>query len=216
MCNDGSFIFTDAATGGIYRVNSSFDVHPILEGIDTLRYADFDVHPIDPRWILAVREDHTNDTPETVINTIVAIDSVTKVVKILCAGADFYSHPKFCPHGKWVSWVQWSHPDMPWTGSKLYAAKWSNGILGEPQYIAGKEGDEAVTQPKWHSYGGLMFTSDRTGYHQLYLWDPVYLETRQISILGYESASFSIQKEGLGRFVPLHSINLWSNNTNFK
>ena len=209
MCRDGSFIFTDAVTRGVYRMNSSFDIQPVLEGNGNLRYADFDVHPTDPRWILAVQEDHTNDTAETIVNTIVAIDSVTRRVKVVCAGADFYSHPKFNCHdpdlskydGKWISWIQWSHPDMPWTGSKLYVAEWSNGSLGEPQHVAGKEGTEAVTQPKWHSYGGLMFTSDRTGYHQLYLWDPISLETRQISVPGFEDASFSVVKENLGRSV---------------
>jgi len=203
MCRDGSFIFTDAATRGIFRMNSSFDVQLILNGNDKMRYADFDVHPVDPRWILAVQEDHTNDTPETVINTIVAIDSITKRVTSICTGAAFYSHPKFSCGGKWVSWVQWSHPDMPWTGSKLYVGGWSNGSLTERRFVAGKEGVEAVTQPKWHSYGGLMFTSDRTGYHQLYLWDPISFEIRQISIPGYEDASFSIVKENLGRFVRL-------------
>jgi len=217
MCRDGSFIFTDTATKGVFRMNSSFDVQNILDGNDHMRYADFEVHPRDPRWILAVQEDHTNDTPDTVVNTIVAIDSVTKRVKVICAGADFYSHPKFsCNSGKWVSWVQWSHPDMPWTGSKLYAAEFLNGSLSEPRFVAGKEAEEAVTQAKWHTYGGLMFTSDRTGYHQLYLWDPESFETRQISIPGYEDASFSIVKENLGRFVTLFYLKLQLDGTDRK
>jgi len=199
MGPDGTLIFSDVGSGGVFRFKSSTDIQPIVEGNDVLRYADFETHPKNSNWIVAVKEDHTKPLPADVVNTLVLINAETKTVETISQGADFYSNPKFSHDGKWISWIQWKHPDMPWTGSELYAAEWSNGkIGGKPRYIAGKAGKEAIGLPIWHSYGGLMFTSDRTGFGQLYMFDPASFEVRKIEVKGYEKADVAA-KYGLGK-----------------
>ncbi|KAE9393526.1 hypothetical protein BT96DRAFT_1050921, partial [Gymnopus androsaceus JB14] len=42
---------------------------------------------------------HTNDTPSTVVNTLVIIDTEKQVVTPLVSGADFYACPRFSPDG---------------------------------------------------------------------------------------------------------------------
>jgi hypothetical protein len=89
---------------------------------------------------------------------------------------------------------------MPWTGSELYVAEWKNGKIGISSHVAGKARTEAVGQPTWHSYGGLMFSSDKIGFHQLYMFDPTSSEIRQVPVKGYEDADLSISGySGLGR-----------------
>jgi hypothetical protein len=122
---------------------------------------------------------------------VVVIDTTSKATQAICTGADFYSQPRFSHDGKWVSWNEWSHPDMPWIGSQLYVAEWQDGKIGEPVFIAGEAGKEAIGEPKWHSYGGLMFSSDKTGFHQLYMYDPASTETRRISVKGFEDADLA-------------------------
>jgi Tol biopolymer transport system component len=134
------------------------------------------------------------------VNRVVLINSDSKSFETVASGADFYGHPRFSHDGKWISWVQWVHPDMPWTGSELYVAEWKNGKIGKSSHVAGKARTEAVGQPTWHSYGGLMFSSDKTGFHQLYIYDPTSSETRQVPVKGYENADLSISGySGLGR-----------------
>lgn len=88
---------------------------------------------------------------------------------------------------------------MPWIGTELYVAEWLDGKIAKPKLVAGKPRKEAVTQPKWHSYGGLMFASDRTGFQQLYMYDPVSSETRNIPVEGYENAELArASGSGLG------------------
>lgn len=185
MGHDGGLIFTDYSTRGVFRMKSPDIIQPIVNVDAESRFADFDVHPQDPRWVLAVQEVHG---PDAVDNKVALIDATAGTSTVLCEGADFYSHPKFSHDGKWICWVQWKHPDMPWSGSELYVAAWDNGKIGPPKFVAGKAEKESISQPKWHSYDGLMFTSDRTGFHQIYLFDPISSETRKVEVKGFEDA----------------------------
>lgn len=185
MGHDGGLIFTDSKTRGVFRMRSPDDIKSIVNVDAQSRFADFDVHPKDPRWVLAVLEVHG---PDSVDNKVAIIDSTATTHRILCEGADFYSHPKFSHDGKWICWIQWKHPDMPWTGSELYVAAWEDGKIGQPKLVAGQAEKESIAQPKWHSYGGLLFTSDRTGFHQIYLFDPISDETKKVSVNRYEDA----------------------------
>ena len=196
MAPDGSLVFSDFSTGTVFRFKSSTDVQPLVEENKAFRYADF--YPVDSNYVLAVKEDHTNPLPKDVVNTVILIDGKNKTTTTVLEGADFYSHPKFSPDGKWLSWIQWNHPDMPWTGTELYIAEWTHGKIGKPRLVAGKAVTEAAGQPKWHSYGGLMFTSDKTGYYQLYMFDPSSFEVRKVEVKGFEDADLG-GKDGLGK-----------------
>lgn len=197
MSPDGSLIFSDSKSSGVFRLKPSGEVEPVIEADEKLRYADFDAHPNGEKWILAVQEDHKTDE---VLNRVVVIDNVSHSAKTIASGADFYGSPKFSHDGKWISWIQWRHPDMPWIGNELYVAQWKDGAIGEPRLVAGKAGTEATCQPQWHSYGGLMFGSDKSGFQQLYLYDPVSSETRKISVRGFEEVDVVTSGgSGLGR-----------------
>lgn len=148
MSPDGSLLFSDGNTSGVYRLTPSGEVQTVIDADETLRYADFDTHP-GHKWIAAIQEVHETDTPEGVINRVIVIDSTTKEKRVICTGADFYAHPRFSRDGKWFSWVQWNHPDMPWTGSNLYVAEWQNGAIGEGRLVAGEAGKVAIGEPKW-------------------------------------------------------------------
>lgn len=194
---DGCLIFTDSNTSGVFRYKSEDDIQPIVEADNKLRYADFDSHPKDTKWVLAIQEDHRGAAVE---NRVVLINSETKTTENLCTGADFYSHPKFSHDGRWVSWIQWRHPDMPWTGSWLCIATWLNGKIGSPKFVAGKAEKESIAQPRWHTYGGLMFMSDRTGFYQLYMYEPRTGEVRPVPVKGYEGVDLTVSKEMPGKY----------------
>lgn len=177
-------------------------VHPAVEGV---RYADFCFHPKTIQWMIAIKEDHREATPETqathVHNSLVAIDVESGKETTIVHGDDFYSHPKFDPSGKYVSWIQWSHPDMPWTGTVLYFAEWDNGLLRNVTRVAGEACHESIAQPKWGLDGLLYFTSDRTGFWQLYSFNVDNHGVKSLSFPSLESSDFAIAEWKLGWHV---------------
>lgn len=188
----------DRHTRTVYSLNpSSGEVKPVTEENPELRWADFSVHPMDPKWVLAVKEDHRSDPVE---NLLVVIDASTKQDHTIARGADFYKTPRFSLDGKKICWVQWNHPDMPWTGSELYVADWKNGRIGIPTCVSGKAILECVDEPIWGRDGTLFFVSDRTGYLQLYRLDNGSSEARWIKLEGLENAEFSGRTPALGRY----------------
>ncbi len=129
------------------------------------RYADPVISP-DGRWLVCVRERHSDDG---VINEIAALPSDgSSEPRVLAAGHDFYSFPRFSPRGDHLAWLSWDHPRMPWDGTKLWEAALGPELTpAEPRFVAGGP-DEALSQPRYSPDGGLHYISDRTGWWNLY------------------------------------------------
>lgn len=197
--SDGNIIFTDGNTNGVLSLSpSTGEVKELIKGDSKLRFADFCSHPTDSDITIAVHEDHH---ASEVINNVAVIDKKSKEAKVVVEGADFYSHPKFSPDGKRVSWVQWKHPDMPWTGSELYVADWKDGGIVNKTKIAGQARVESIVQPKWLFDGTLMFASDRTGFWQIYSCDVETLQVEQFVIEGFQNADLGAREVFLGLYV---------------
>lgn len=188
---DGTLVFTDWDTRGVFRCSPGSDGRKAIVDADPdIGYANFNVHPTNPDWILAVKEDHHSSVVQ---NSLVAINGATRKVQTIAEGADFYAHPQFSPDGLQVCWIQWNHPDMPWTGTVLYTASWHGhgAPLKALTSIAGKAGVESVSQPRWGLDGSLLFACDQTGYWQLYQMKKVTHEVRAIKLKGLEDAEFA-------------------------
>lgn len=196
---DGSLIFTNHPTNEVFSLHpKSGNVTRILPLSETLRFADFDVHPTLPHWVLAVQEDHSANM---VVNSIVAVNMSGGEVFILAQGADFYQHPKFSADGKQICWTQWNHPDMPWTGCELYTATWTPRERASGALIAGEARRESICQPRWGPDGTLFFVSDKTGYWQLYRLDHGATRPQIVRLKGLETAEFGSRESYLAKFV---------------
>lgn len=138
----------------------------VLHGVAGHRYADLVVDPARGRAI-CVREDHTVGGPHPV-NTLVSLPLDGGEATVLAEGCDFYAHARLSPDGRWLAWLQWNHPNMPWDGTELRLAEVQpDGSLGESRLVAGGAA-ESVSQPAWSPDGVLHFVSDRTGWWNLY------------------------------------------------
>ncbi|KAJ5569856.1 uncharacterized protein N7459_009286 [Penicillium hispanicum] len=203
MRPDGKILFAEEESCSIYLLDpASVQASLIYPATKGIRYADFCTHPVSPQWVIAIKEDHREATPETqathVHNTLVMIDIEAGTETTVAQGDDFYSHPKFDPSGKYVSWIQWTHPDMPWTGTVLYLAEWDHGSFKNVSRIAGKAQEESIAQPKWGLDGVLYFASDCSGYWQLFSFDPRNDQLRSLAVDNLKNADFAIAEWELG------------------
>ena len=130
-----------------------------------LRYADLTLDTARGR-LIAVVEDHSH--PGEPRNSLGAIQLGDGQVRTLASGADFYAAPALSPDGRWLAWLSWSHPDMPWDGTELWLAEVApDGALHASCHVAGSR-EESVFQPQWSPEGQLYFVSDRSGWWNLY------------------------------------------------
>lgn len=103
-------------------------------------------------------------------NSLVLVDSSKSKVHPLISGASFYASPKFSPDGKYLAWLQWNHPDMPWDGAELhvadvvYSPNESSLQIKNDRKVKGNWKTESTNQPEWIKSDTLVFFCDETGY----------------------------------------------------
>lgn len=182
--------------GGAYTVSASLCVYSnfadnqmyVIEGnlparalgnASHMRFADCVIDSTRAR-LIGVCEDHALSDIHAV-NTLCALaldGSGTQT--ILAQGHDFYTTPRLSPDSKYLLWMTWDHPRMPWQGTQLWLAQFAqDGSLLPAQCIAGSE-SEAICQPEWADDGSLCFVSDRTGWWNLYRYDVTH---QQVAVL---------------------------------
>jgi dipeptidyl aminopeptidase/acylaminoacyl peptidase len=167
---DGVVYFSNFDDQHIYRQEPGA-APQLFAAQDGMRYADAVLDRRRARMIV-VREDHTTGGAQAV-NTLVAIGLAARGSgEILVSGNDFYASPCVSPDGDTLAWLTWNHPNMPWDGTELWIAKLlPDGSLADRLLLAGGE-NESIFQPCWSPDGDLYFASDRTGFWNLYRWDP--------------------------------------------
>jgi dipeptidyl aminopeptidase/acylaminoacyl peptidase len=209
---EGTVYFSNFADGRLYRqapgaaAPQALTPAPPAPGRDW-RFADGVFDHRRTRWI-GVREDHTTEGEP--VNTIVALDLALPLPnppphagegregagRVLAGGHDFYASPRLSPDGNRLIWLAWDHPNMPWNGTLLYLAEVAeDGALGEPRLIAGGAA-ESIFQPEWSPDGArIAFVSDRSGWWNLYCFDPATRATRALAPM---AAEFGVPQWQLG------------------
>ena len=186
---DGHLIFTDLTSKAVLDLDpESGSVETVLEGDTKIYYADFSPHPLDSRWVLAIKENHHPPTIAAIENTLVVIDTSSKQSMTLAKGEDFYTYPRFNSDGKQICWIQFSFPNMPWHYTELWIADFNEGQISNAKVVAGHDIKASVTQPLWSSDGSLFFVDDRSGWWQLYRYTNG--EASHIPLKGLEEAEF--------------------------
>jgi len=143
------------------------DSEPVVvtpEGPDRAAgYADGRISA-DGRWYFCVRERPAEPEPA---NEIVAVPlDGTGGVAVALSGADFYSDPRPSPCGRWLAWLQWNHPNMPWDGCEMHVGRLNGAAVSESRCVAGGP-EEWIFGPAWHD-GALSWVSDGSAWSTLW------------------------------------------------
>ncbi|KAJ3330499.1 Dipeptidyl aminopeptidase [Blyttiomyces sp. JEL0837] len=182
----GKIVFSDFITLRMYLQTVGDDMKPVSEAKaitpddKKFRYADAAIHP-SLNHLIAVQEEHQSE--HDVINTLAVVDlsavegcagdADLPVPKVIASGSDFYSAPRFSPTGLQLAWIEWNHPNMPWSRSKLVVADWDPFSKSVSNLRSITDGTFSVSQPRWNPSDPfhLYFASDKTGYYNLYRYN---------------------------------------------
>ena len=167
----GTLFFSNDTDRRLYRLDRGARQPIPLTPEGEWRYGDGVLDSQRGVW-LGVREDHTQPGTEPV-NTIVSVETTgtrPDAGRVLASGHDFFSSPRLSPDGRWLAWLGWDHPRMPWEGTILYAVRLDErgSMAADPIVIAGGP-EESIFQPEWApDSSALFFASDRSGWWNLY------------------------------------------------
>ena len=137
-------------------------------------FAGLAVYPKEPKFIVAIIEDHTDDPkgdqPKKVLNELCVIDEKAKRMNIIVRAEDptqeFYGPPAFSPTGAYLAWQNWSHPYMPWDQAKIYIAEVDTSfsfMLVHVRAVPFPFQDAplvSLAYPNWSNDNTVIFTSD--------------------------------------------------------
>ena len=191
VVDNGVVYFSNFDDQRIYRQVPGARPKPITpEG--KMRYAD-GIIDSDRRCMICVREEHRKEGSEP-INTLVSLNLESENEgRVLVFGNDFYSSPRLSPDGKFLVWLTWNHPNMPWDGTELWIGELKeDGSLERIQKVAGGI-NESIFQPEWSPNGVLHFISDRNGWWNLCRWCDGDIES-----LTEMEADFGVPQWGFG------------------
>jgi dipeptidyl aminopeptidase/acylaminoacyl peptidase len=145
----------------VYRFGGGEALTPEPDRAHGLRFADGIVTP-EAGTVICVREHHADGEPA---NELVAFPAEGGEARVLFSSSDFVSTPRLDPAGRRLSWLAWGHPRMPWDGTELWVAELD--ALDGARRVAGGPA-EAIFQPEWSPDGLLHFSSDESGWWNVY------------------------------------------------
>lgn len=184
---DGRLIFSDQ-DNAVRILEPDAKYSSVLLKSPVLRYSSFHANTKTP-WVLAIEEDHTEDTPAKIRNHLVTINILTAKVKRIVTGADFYYLPQSNADGSRIAWLEWNHPGLFIDACKLYVADFHlDGTISRVRHVAGGNG-ESTTEPRWGVDGATLFFAQETGgYRQLFRLNPGSASPSKIQLRGLETS----------------------------
>ena len=134
-----------------------------------LRYADFTLSP-DRTEVWCVQERHDGGKVSRAIVGVPLDGSAAdqpEAIRTLAEGAAFFAYPTPSPDGRWLAWISWNHPHMPWDGTELRVAPVENRMPGKGRLLMGGQ-RESVLAPLWRDNTSLYVATDWPGWWNIY------------------------------------------------
>ena len=130
------------------------------------RYADCAVDSERQR-LICVMEDHSREGEPS--NTLAALDATGPSDPIpLFTESDFVASPALSSDGRYLAFIAWNHPNLPWDDTLLYIIELdANGEARKTRRINPGQ-HEAIMAPQWGPDGKLYVISDRDNWWNFY------------------------------------------------
>jgi dipeptidyl aminopeptidase/acylaminoacyl peptidase len=134
-----------------------------------LRYADYVLSP-DRREAWCVQERHFAGKVTRAIVAVPLDGSAAdkpEAIRTLVDGFDFFAFPTPSPDGRWLAWICWNHPHMPWDGTELRVAPIEKNVPAKGRLLMGGQ-RESVLAPLWRDNSSLYVATDWPGWWNIY------------------------------------------------
>ena len=128
--------------------------------------------PTDPTSSLAAAPPALSEDAHEIV--CVATDGSERV-ELAVQGADFHAAPRPSPCGRYLLWLQWNHPNMPWDGTELWVSRFDAPSVWSALRIAGGS-EEWIFGPSWRHDGAVLWVSDAGGCSRLMVLETDVLE----------------------------------------
>lgn len=134
--------------------------------------------------VICVREEDIakERQPSDNVNNLVAIDLNSGKQDIICQGHNFYLSPRVDKNGKYLAYIAWDFPNMPWDKTKLYLrglntngdysklAKDSISASSREHVLV--DSNASILAPTWDLNGeNLYYISDESGFWNIYRYN---------------------------------------------
>ena len=159
--HDGTVYFCHDADQRIYRLAPGAEPEPITPRRRP-RYADLRVTP-DGRRLVCVRE--RDGEPEHVNDLVALPTDGSAEPRVIASGHDFYARRASRPTGRRSRGWPGTTRGCRGRARELYVAELADGL---PRALVAGGPAEAIVQPEWSPDGVLHYSSDRTGWWNLY------------------------------------------------
>jgi dipeptidyl aminopeptidase/acylaminoacyl peptidase len=170
-------VFVHFADQRLYRYEPGGEPRPLTPASAVgggLRWADPRVD-LERGEVWCVLEEFTGDGPGDLRRVLAAVpldgsaaEDRGAVRELTDDRHRFVTGARLAPGGRRAAWLAWDHPRMPWDGTELLVADiGDDGTLHDVRTVAGGP-DEAVAQVEWDADGRLLYSSDRSGWWNLY------------------------------------------------
>ncbi len=172
LVGDGEVFYIDAVSQRLYRqvFNPGLgrQTSPRALTPDTkarLRFGDLCLDPV-RRRLFAVREDHRQTE---IRNVLVSLEvEGGGEGSVLFQDSDFVAAPVVSADGRWLAFLAWSHPWMPWDRTSLYLARLDQqGAISSLRELSAPM-PGSLAQPRFNAVGDLYFLADWSGWWNLY------------------------------------------------
>ncbi|MDO5747126.1 MAG: S9 family peptidase [Actinomycetaceae bacterium] len=173
--HERTVIFSSALTGQVYlyHLGSDEPIYALTPPDPTRRYADFF---LTDHAAYAVCEEHHDGQVDNYLvqmtwnNNLFAHDNGATpsyaTIDVLFHHSDFVTSPQLSPCGKFLAFISWDHPAMPWTHSRLHVINLSSRPRELHTVVDSR--NVSVAQPLWAPDGTLLHIDDSTGWANIY------------------------------------------------
>lgn len=209
---DGITYFTNFSDQTLFRLAPGKTPIALGNG-GPRRYADCEVDTERQR-LICVLEDHSQAGEPS--NTLVALDATGPSAPIpLFTETDFVSSPTLSSDGRYLAFIAWNHPNLPWDDSALYIIELdADGAASKTRRINPGH-HEAIMAPQWGPDGKLYIISDRDNW-----WNFYRLQAQELEQLSHAKLEFGrpawVFNNRLYGFLPDGDILALTNHQGFE
>jgi acetyl esterase/lipase len=84
--------------------------------------------------------------------------------RIVASSSGFLASPRVSPCGRYLAWIRWGFPAMPWNASALEVVALNSDEATPATLLTVEHAGVSVIEPSWSKDGTLYFLDDRSGW----------------------------------------------------